>query len=119
MFLPLAKATAVMVWVPGVDGAVNMHENTETPTLAKLVKRCPGVCGGANGPALVTSCANDVAVEPLTGTSKVVPITEPSSWDHNKSLVSAAPCKECCSLQCSIRRKGSRSRQMGRLPPRG
>ena len=92
MFAPVARATAVIIWVPGVDGAVKVYEKTlETPTLEKLVKWCPGACGGATGLAMVTSCAKDMAVEPLTGTSGVVPITEPSNWDHSKSLVSAVP----------------------------
>ena len=87
---PVAKATAVMVWAPGVDGAVNVKVNNETPTLAKLVKRFAAACGRASAPDLVSSCANDVGAEPLTGTRGVVPITEPSTWQPNVSPLSAA-----------------------------
>ena len=85
---PPAKATAVMVWVPGVDGAVKVKEKSETPTLAKLLYRCAKVCAAAAVPALV---ANDVAVELLTGTSGVVPITAPSTWQHSISWCQPGP----------------------------
>lgn len=79
---PPAKATTVMVCAPGVDGAVKVKENSETPTLAKLMYRCARGCGAAAVPALAT---NEVGVEPLTGTSGVVPITEPSTWQCSMS----------------------------------
>ena len=54
--VPFVEATAAMVWTPGVEGAVKVNENNDTPMLAKLVKRCLGACAGAFGPARVTCC---------------------------------------------------------------
>ena len=102
---PLAKATTVMVWVPGVEGAVNVYENVVTPRLAKLVKRCTAACERVTGSARVGRCANDVAVEPLMGTGGVMPMKEPSTWGTTASawrqLLVIQSAAACCNLQSS------------------